>query len=114
VAARSGRTNIQAQIEHQTELLQNETDWARGVFCENASEIRCIRILPSQKSATWKCATQEARFGEIRNARLKPEYRPLRTSMIDSQVRERSFFEIPTSDLEFFQNYSAALNAAQR
>jgi hypothetical protein len=56
-----------------------------------------------QKSTPWKCATQEARFGKIRSRRLKSEHRPLRVSMIDSQVRERSYFDIPTSDLEFFR-----------
>src|SRR6266481_2757815 len=43
-------------------------------------------------------------FRKIRSPRPKLEYRPLRTaSMAGSEVREYSYFDLPSSDLEFFR-----------
>jgi hypothetical protein len=57
----------------------------------------------STDSTPLKCVTQEARFRKIRSSRPKPEYRPRRVaSMADSQVRDSSYFDLPSSDFEFF------------
>jgi hypothetical protein len=74
VATRSGPTNIRAQIEHQTELLQDETDLAlKASFAKMRQKFNVSPRCSAEEQAL-ECATQDARFLKIRGRCLKPEY----------------------------------------
>jgi hypothetical protein len=100
MAPRSGPTNIRAQIEHQTELLQDETDLAlEASFAKMRQKFNAFPRCSAEEHAL-ECATQEARFRKIRSRCLKPEYGtpPAVQWPIDRFVNA----PVSTSDLEFF------------
>src|SRR4029077_3007588 len=62
------------------------------------ASLRC-----STDSTPLKCVTQEVRFRKIRSSRRNPniDFYELR-QWADSQVRDSSYFDLPSSDFEFF------------
>jgi hypothetical protein len=64
------RRTSEIQIEHQTELSQDETDLARGSFAKMRQKFNAAPRCSAAEHAL-ECATQEARVRKIRSLRLK-------------------------------------------